>query len=145
MVSPFPTRIVFRQTALELLRHEAEAAYPREACGVLIGLREITSLQVELTVAGANLSADPLAFELDPACLVEAEREAAARGLAILGFWHSHADAPAILSEKDRLGAWPHALQVVVPVSGAGMGLPRFYRGLDADWSEVLEFEIAAG
>lgn len=44
-------------------------------------------------------------FYLDPRDYLRADREARARGLDIVGCYHSHPDHPAVPSERDRTGA----------------------------------------
>ena len=44
------------------------------------------------------------------------EREADARGLRLLGFWHSHPDHPALPSATDLSCAWVGLLTVIVSV-----------------------------
>ena len=65
----------------------AERAHPHEACGLLIG----TGSRVEMIVPAANVATDPLTgFEVDPATLLRAHREARASGWAVIGSYHSH-------------------------------------------------------
>ena len=47
---------------------------------------------------------------------LEAHREARAQGLDILGFYHSHPDAPAVPSVLDLHGALPGASWVILSV-----------------------------
>lgn len=64
----------------------------------------------------ANLAPGEGCFDLDPGTLVAAERDARARGLEIVGIWHSHADAAARLSRADLAVAydgWLHAVTAV--------------------------------
>lgn len=83
----------------------AENAAPREACGVLLGRRDSSSL---IRVAGVtraeNLAARPDRFELHPTDWVRAEACAKALGLEVLGFWHSHPRTRALLSAHDLQG-----------------------------------------
>ncbi len=50
------------------------------------------------------------------------ERLADAEGLALLGFYHSHPDHPAIPSEYDREHAFPFFHYVVMAVAGGQPG-----------------------
>lgn len=96
----------------------AEATYPDECVGLLLG-----SIDGELKLASAALavenrwagqvelaaSDDPTSrrdrFYLDPRDYLRADREARARGLDVVGCYHSHPDHPAAPSERDRVGA----------------------------------------
>lgn len=107
-----------REGALALLRDAAATAYPREACGVLVGLVTEGAWHVEAAIAAENLAGADAGtrFVLDPAALVAAEDEARAAGRVVLGVWHSHPDGPATLSEADRAAATASWLHVVVAV-----------------------------
>ncbi len=65
----------------------AEAAAPRECCGLLFG----RDGQVEELLSADNIAATPMThFELDPAVLIAAEKRARAGETELLGYFHSH-------------------------------------------------------
>ena len=70
------------------------------------------------TAPAANLRDDSPRnrFEIDPGDLVKTDRAARAEGLGVVGFYHSHPDAPARPSEFDREHAWPGYCYVIVSV-----------------------------
>jgi proteasome lid subunit RPN8/RPN11 len=93
----------------------AVASHPREACGLLLGHREAAGALVVEVHAARNLDASPAGerFDLDPADHLAAEQRARARGLEVVGIWHSHPDQPARPSELDRaqaLGGWSYVI-----------------------------------
>ena len=61
-------------------------------------------------------------FLIDPRDYLTVEREARARGLDVLGFYHSHPDHPAVPSDFDRLHAWPNLHYVILAVAGGHPG-----------------------
>lgn len=66
---------------------EAAKAAPRECCGLLLG----RDGRVEEARRAANVAEDPLhRFEIDPAALFAAHREARGGGPELLGYYHSH-------------------------------------------------------
>ena len=79
------------------IRRLAEAAYPHEGCGVLIGGHDADTVRVQEATSGRNLWTERLAdrYDLDPADILAADVCARARGLDVVGFWHSHPDHPA--------------------------------------------------
>ena len=80
----------------------AQAAYPGEAVGLLVGRRVGDDWEVHMLVPAANLSDTPATqFVLDPAAWFVAERIAVQMGMAIVGIIHSHPDAPARPSAHD--------------------------------------------
>jgi proteasome lid subunit RPN8/RPN11 len=98
---------------------EGAAAYPNECCGILIGRDTSGQRLVERLEPGQNVfQADERyhRFSIDPRAQLKAEREAAAEGKVVLGFYHSHPDHPARPSEYDREHAWPFYSYVIVAI-----------------------------
>jgi proteasome lid subunit RPN8/RPN11 len=104
--------------AAEMIARHAEATYPDECVGLLLGSLEgevklvVQALAVENRWAGqVSLAETDDAesrrdrFYLDPRDYLRADREARAAGLDIVGCYHSHPDYPATPSERDRVGA----------------------------------------
>jgi proteasome lid subunit RPN8/RPN11 len=99
---------------LKTLQRWSCDARPREACGFLLGTTQDARIEVRVVQLSTNLSASEDHFELDPAKIVAAEREARAHGLELVGFWHSHPRAEAVPSADDARGTWPgHACVIV--------------------------------
>ena len=98
----------------EELLARARAAAPREACGVMLGARAGDRTAVRAVFEAQNLARGAERFELDPGDVVRAERVARARGLELVGFWHSHPRGPASPSAEDARAAWPGHLHVIV-------------------------------
>jgi proteasome lid subunit RPN8/RPN11 len=100
-----------------IIRH-AEESYPHECVGLLIGRLEGDHKIVEDVLPAQNSWNADIGltdaehehslrdrFSLDPREYLRADRAARARGLDIVGCYHSHPDHPAIPSERDRIGA----------------------------------------
>jgi proteasome lid subunit RPN8/RPN11 len=105
------------------LREAAEAAYPREACGILLGRREQSGDVVARVIACRNVDAEPeRRYSLDPRELILTQREAREQGLEILGFYHSHPDHAAKPSEADlREAQWTGCVYVICEVAQGKM------------------------
>lgn len=94
--------LILKSDISERLISHAEAEYPRECCGILLGecdggrktVRRI--METENTVGGEHGTSH---FRIDPLAVAKAEREQ----LEILGFYHSHPDCEAIPSKEDIL------------------------------------------
>jgi len=84
----------------QVVSHAREAA-PAECCGLLIGDDGIHGGVAE-AVRTRNASDDPSRFVIDPADHIARRREARDRGLAVLGFYHSHPRTAAVPSATDR-------------------------------------------
>jgi proteasome lid subunit RPN8/RPN11 len=100
---------------LDAIRDEARRAYPYEGCGALLGpsAEHITDTE---PLPNAEGTAPRVKFAVSPRDYLAVEDRAEARGLRLLGFWHSHPDHPARPSETDRRFAWEGLLTVVVGV-----------------------------
>ncbi len=100
------------------------AAFPNEGCGVLIGRYAGQRFEVVDATSGTNLNTDRSRdrYLLDPADIVRADREARARGLDLVGFWHSHPDHPAWPSQFDTDHAWMDYVYVIVSTTAFGSG-----------------------
>lgn len=78
----------------------AEAAYPEEACGLLIGTAG--ALTVGGVVAAANVAPEPRRrFEIDPRVHFAVLRRLRGGNECIIGHYHSHPDGPAEPSAHD--------------------------------------------
>ena len=110
--------ITLSEHARQAIARHAESTYPHECVGLLIGRLENGGKIVEEIYQAQNTwSADVGLtnaehehslrdrFYLDPRDYMKADRAAQARGLDIVGCYHSHPDHPAIPSERDRVGA----------------------------------------
>lgn len=84
----------------------AAAAFPNEACGILMGQRTPTGWQVCDVIDTLNTSPKDQTqfFEIDPKALFEAHRRARAAQDAqeVIGFYHSHPSSQAVPSRFDR-------------------------------------------
>ena len=87
----------------------AEAAFPAETCGLIIGRGKGQLIRVTRVVPAANLLAEtPDRFELDPAVRIAVEKDLRDSGTKdrIIGHYHSHTDGTAEPSATDRAMAF---------------------------------------
>jgi proteasome lid subunit RPN8/RPN11 len=99
--------------------HGAET-YPHECCGALLGTdgdgvraREIAEI-VPLT--NQRNDSPRNRFSITSEDVRDAEAAARKAGLDLIGWYHSHPDAPARPSEFDREHAWPWYSYIIVSV-----------------------------
>ncbi len=97
-----------RQSSIDLVYRQAEAGYPLEVCGLLIGHVDNEGWQVSDVRPVANLNTDRAAdrFQLDPTAYQSIDRELRGSGTDIIGVYHSHPDCPAKPSPTDMDSAW---------------------------------------
>ena len=116
----------------DAIRREAARAYPHEGCGALIG--RPGEISETLALANQEQGSPRTRFTVSPRDYLAAEASAEARGLSLLGFWHSHPDHPARPSETDRAHAWPGLLTLVIAVE---RGVPRELSAWDLPGSDA--------
>jgi len=147
-VSPLPLSPALYAAIAE----EAAAAWPAEACGIVLGPADAPERWVFLrfdNLQDRNHALDPeryprdarTAYAMDPLRLQRAVDAAEARGEALIAIVHSHPQHPSYFSATDRAAAapfglpsFPGAAQIVVSV------YDREIRDLRAfSWDEQAE------
>ena len=125
-----------------------EAAYPFEACGVMVGLADPRQVSVTDVFHARNLNVERARdrFLLDPDDYMAADRAARERGLDIVGIWHSHPDHPARPSITDLEAAWEGYSYLIISTSAAGSNVFRSWRLHDGRFQEekVRDFSTEA-
>jgi proteasome lid subunit RPN8/RPN11 len=97
--------------------HGAET-YPHECCGALLGSDGDGAREIAEIVPLKNQRSDSPRnrFSITPEDVRDAEAAAREAGLDLIGWYHSHPDAPARPSEFDREHAWPWYSYIIVSV-----------------------------
>lgn len=132
MTGPAFSEVLLPAEVVREIRAHGELAYPEEACGALAGPlpgAPETSRRIELARPSENRKTEERTHRfLIPAPELRAmERELDARGLEVVGFYHSHPDHPSRPSEFDRDHAWPWYAYLVLGVEGGrAAGLEAF-------------------
>ena len=113
--------IRFPERLLETIRGHGRESYRDEACGVMFGRQEspdmnIKDVQDVQPLANSRDGERHRRFLVTPKDYQRAEAEASARGLTLLGFYHSHPDHPAFPSGYDLAHAFPFFSYVIVSV-----------------------------
>ncbi|MCS7261152.1 MAG: M67 family metallopeptidase [Anaerolineae bacterium] len=99
----------------QILSHAIEA-YPYECFGFLVGIEQEGGV-VQRVERGTNvLHGQPARFEMDAVDFVRTAETAEHIGMAIIGFYHSHPDWPAIPSEEDLKRAWSGHYYLIVSI-----------------------------
>ena len=98
--------------------------YPHECCGAILGRDANGSREVMALLPLANRRDDSPRnrFEVTPDDVQLAEKTARERKIELIGWYHSHPDAPAQPSEFDREHAWPWYSYIIVSIR---TGQPR--------------------
>lgn len=115
--------IVVGRDVLREVIEAAEAAYPGEACGLLVGRqRPNGTVDVMRAHPSANLGKARDRFEIDPRLWVELARAHGRGPIKVVGLYHSHPDAPAQPSAIDLEAAWGEELVWLIVSVAAGEG-----------------------
>jgi proteasome lid subunit RPN8/RPN11 len=127
------SRLVISTRHLQTIARHAGVAYPEECCGFLIGRAggEDTFAERILSVGNERADSRHNRYVITPETVLAAQKEARARGLDIVGYYHSHPDHPAIPSEFDREHAWPGVSYLIVSVEKGKVTAARSWRLTD--------------
>ncbi len=135
--------IHIEETPWRVMCEHAEAAYPDECCGVMLGSVDEVKMVIEaMPMDNAAEGSKRAHYVLAPDDLVRADRAAAARGLDLIGIYHSHPDCDAYFSETDLKNSCSWYSFVVLSVekgkfNHANCWLP------DAEQTQAVKEEIS--
>jgi len=101
---------------------------PLEACGLLAGTVTGPDAQASVCYPTANLAASARVYTVDPKGLLRADRDAEARGLSVLGVFHSHTHTAAYPSPTDVAQAPDPDWHYVLVSLADGAPVVRSYR-----------------
>jgi proteasome lid subunit RPN8/RPN11 len=110
--------ITIESTAWTTMVAHAEAKFPNECCGVMIGKIDGDHKNVTSAVALENAyqGTQEDRYEIRPEDLLAADRQARAAGLDLIGIFHSHPDCDAYFSKTDLENSCPWYSFVVLSV-----------------------------
>jgi proteasome lid subunit RPN8/RPN11 len=122
--------LLLKPEDLKQIADQAEAAYPDEACGLLLGFERVDGdIEVSRVAPSENMAAPARRdrFEIDPELRLRVMRELrqaepaamAGAGQRIIGHYHSHPDGSARPSATDLSMAWePDLVWMITVVVG---------------------------
>jgi len=122
---------------------QLQGNYPNEGGGFLLGSRnEAVHLQESRPVVNTFESEEQYhRYAMTPIDWARLEDEADAAGLTVVGYYHSHPNAPAIPSEYDRVHALPNFCYLITSVrEGKAVECRAWW--LSADRAQFLELPL---
>jgi len=139
-------RLTVREEMMRRIHAHGIQTYPHECCGALLGRdgdgkREVVEL---LPLANRRDDSPRNRFEVTADDVRLAEKAAQEKQLELIGWYHSHPDAPARPSEYDRDHAWPWYSYIIVSVEQGGARNTTSWRlnddrsGYDAEEIETV-------
>lgn len=127
------------------IREHGERDYPYECCGLMLGRFADGALKVVGEIHPISNAREEAVkrnrFLIQPEELMRGEKYARAKGLDVVGFYHSHPDDVAVPSQYDLEHAWPTYSYVVVAVEKARSGDLRSWE-MEADRSRFNEEKV---
>jgi proteasome lid subunit RPN8/RPN11 len=124
-------------TVLAAVIAHARAEEPAECCGMLIGRGH----SIDEAAPAKNIAASPTRFLIDPKDHIDARRTARARGLEVVGFYHSHPHSPAWPSPTDVAeAAYAEAVYLIVSLEESARA--RLFR---IDQGRATELALIVG
>lgn len=107
-----------RQLQQQIFR-QMEASFPNEGGGFLLGYAQDDDVTVQDVIEVENVfdtEEQYHRYAMTPQNWMQIEDQADERGMTLVGYYHSHPNAPAIPSEYDREHALPHFAYVITSV-----------------------------
>ncbi len=121
------------QEPFERMKAHAEAAYPHECVGAMLGKNEngVKCVDAAMPLENSAEGSQRAFYRLANEDLLAADKAARAQGRELIGIYHSHPDADAYFSETDLKNSCPWYSFVVLSVRGgkydhANSWLPDF-------------------
>lgn len=116
-------------------RAHAQASWPHEACGLLIGQgRDVVEV-----IPCDNISETPEnSFEIDPQAIITAQKKLRGSAQKIIGHYHSHPDGTAWPSARDRERIYdPTLIWAILSVREGRVVDENFFEIKDGDFLRI--------
>ncbi len=111
--------VVIPATLQQRIFTHLQSTYPNEGGGFLLGQVTENTKHIVDTIQINNVFAEEEQYHryaMTPQDWVRLEDEADERNLTLIGYYHSHPDAPAIPSVYDRDHAWPNFIYLITSI-----------------------------
>jgi len=135
--------IRIEELAWQVMLDHAYTAYPRECCGILLGVEQADGERVVTSAFPCRNTYEgdqSDRFQIDPRDQVRANLRSRSEDIDILGFFHSHPDCDAYFSATDLKNSWPWYSNVVLSIRhGEIAGAAAFQANEDQSHSEAEE------
>ena len=103
----------------DAIRGHGEETFPNECCGFMLGEATGENRRVAELLRADNVREEEAKhnrFLISPEDYLKSEKAARAKGLDVIGFYHSHPNAPAKPSQYDLDHGWPWYSYVIVSI-----------------------------
>lgn len=106
----------FVRAEYDRMRAAAAEGYPHEVVGILAGDRATGAITEVVPLINERADSPRNRYRVSGLVMMRAEQAVEAKGLEVVGYYHSHPDHPAQYSEYDRDHALPNMSYVIVSV-----------------------------
>ena len=137
--------IRIEDAAWQVMLSHAREAYPRECCGILLGVEQEGGHRLVTSAfpcRNAYEGDQSDRFVIDPRDQVKANLKSRSENTDILGFFHSHPDCDAYFSATDLKNSWPWYSNIVVSIRQREFADAKAFRAND-DQSQSEPEELA--
>jgi proteasome lid subunit RPN8/RPN11 len=134
--------IKIEKPAWEKMVSHVESTFPKEGCGLMIGVDGVVQEAVPLPNSYTGPQED--FFVIDPKDLHRVDQESREKGLDVLGVFHSHPDCDAYFSKRDLEHSCPWFSYVVLSIRKGRFDHAASYRP-DFDQTEAPKEELIYG
>lgn len=134
--------LVFTADALAKVHAHAAAGFPHEVVGILAGSASTHTITEVADLVNERADSAHNRYKVSGLTLHRAQQALEARGLDILGYYHSHPDHPSRYSDFDRDHALPNLSYVIVSVMQGEVASTQSWR-LREDRSAMDEEPIS--
>ena len=135
--------IRIEELAWQVMLDHAYTAYPRECCGILLGVEQADGERVVTSAFPCRNTYEgdqSDRFQIDPRDQVRANLKSRSEEIDILGFFHSHPDCDAYFSATDLKNSWHWYSNVVLSIrQGEIAGAGAFRANENQSQSEAEE------
>ena len=108
----------------DMIAH-AQEGFPLEVCGILGGVGDTVSVNYRMT----NTDASNEHFMMEPKEQFAVVKELRAKGLSMLGIYHSHPETPARPSEEDiKLALTPAVSYLIISLADAAAPVIKSFK-----------------
>jgi len=110
--------IKLKKEDLNRLHRHAKEEYPKECCGILVGLIGFEK-EIKEVHECRNISVIANSYEIHPDDMYKVDKETRDKGLEVIGFYHSHPDRPPTPcpdTDRDREMALPGYFYLIISI-----------------------------
>jgi proteasome lid subunit RPN8/RPN11 len=94
--------VKLKKSDLDAISAHGKRGYPHEVCGVFLGKWGSGRVDKVVEMVNREDKTPRVNYQIAPEDILKLTREAAAEGLDIIGYYHTHPDHPPRPSETDR-------------------------------------------